>query len=30
MKGLINVIVIFALIWVVWMTKEWLTRNKNK
>lgn len=30
LKGTIGLIVIVAIIWVFWMTKEWLTKDKTK
>jgi len=31
MKGIINLLIIVGIIWIFWMTKEWLTKkNKNK
>lgn len=30
MKGIINLVILVVIIWVFWMTKEWLTKNKNK
>jgi Tfp pilus assembly protein PilW len=30
LKGTIGLIVIVAIIWVFWMTKEWLTKDKPK
>lgn len=29
-RGIGTIIVVAALCWIFWMTKEWLTKKKNK